>query len=121
MPDSNDRSLTTATRERVKRESFVENVLILAVLVVEDVIIAFFLAVVGTLLLTGDASTGETVGTVAIALAALVVFGLFARRLSRLLSRALERLEREFFILGTGAIVVHGKGAHEGIETLADG
>jgi monovalent cation:H+ antiporter-2, CPA2 family len=79
-----------------------ETDIVLAILLFEDLAIAFVVAFAAT----GGGSLGSTLGTVAKALAFIVASLAASRWLTRPLDRALERLPREFFLLFTVGLLV---------------
>jgi K+:H+ antiporter subunit KhtU len=83
--------------------------LVLAVLVFEDLVIAFVLGFAQT----GGAEVSDTLGLVAKALAFITLALAASRYLARPLDRLLDRLPREFFLLFTFAFLV-------GLAALAD-
>src|SRR5262249_18921580 len=78
-----------------------ETDLVLAILLVEDIVIAFVLGFA-----SGGGAGAETLALVGKALAFVTVSLAASRWLPRLLERFLESLEREFFLLFTVAFVV---------------
>ena len=79
-----------------------ETDIVLAILLFEDLAIAFVLGFAAT----GGGSAAATLGTVSKALAFILASLAASRWLSRPLDRVLERLPREFFLLFTVAFVV---------------
>jgi CPA2 family monovalent cation:H+ antiporter-2 len=79
-----------------------ETDLVLAILLFEDLVIAFVLGFAAT----GGGSFESTLETIAKALAFIVASLAASRWLSRPLDRALDRLPREFFLLFTVALLV---------------
>ncbi len=79
-----------------------ETDIVLAILLFEDLAIAFVLGFAGT----GGGSAAGTLATVSKALAFILASLAASRWLSRPLDRALERVPREFFLLFTVALVV---------------
>ena len=79
-----------------------ETDIVLAILLFEDLAIAFVLGFAGT----GGGSAAGTVATVSKALAFILASLAASRWLSRPLDRVLERVPREFFLLFTVALVV---------------
>jgi CPA2 family monovalent cation:H+ antiporter-2 len=79
-----------------------ETDLVLAILLFEDLVIAFVLGFAAT----GGGSLESTLGTVAKALAFITVSLAASRWLSRPIDRALDRLPREFFLLFVVALLV---------------
>ncbi|HEY6068787.1 MAG TPA: cation:proton antiporter, partial [Gaiellaceae bacterium] len=79
-----------------------ETDIVLAILLFEDLAIAFVLGFAGT----GGGSAAGTLATVSKALAFILASLAASRWLSRPLDRVLERVPREFFLLFTVALVV---------------
>jgi len=79
-----------------------ETDLVLAILLFEDIAIAFALGFAAT----GGGSTASTLGTVAKAIAFIGVSLAAARWLTRPIDRVLDRLPREFFLLFTVGLLV---------------
>src|SRR6266542_5018639 len=79
-----------------------ETDLVLAILVAEDLVIAFVLGFAAT----GGGSLASTLGTVSKAIAFIAVSLAASRWLARPLDRILDRLPREFFLLFTVAFLV---------------
>jgi len=79
-----------------------ETDIVLAILLFEDLAIAFVVAFAAT----GGGSLGSTLGTVAKALAFILASLAASRWLTRPLDRVLERLPREFFLLFTVGLLV---------------
>ncbi|MBD0317446.1 MAG: cation:proton antiporter [Thermoleophilia bacterium] len=79
-----------------------ETDLVLAVLIFEDLVIAFVLAVAGG----GGGGAGETLALAGKALSFIVLSLAATRWLARPLDRLLERLPREFFLLVTFGLVI---------------
>ena len=79
-----------------------ETDLVLAILLVEDLVIAFVLAVAGG----GGGALDSTLVLVAKALAFITISLAASRWLARPLDRLLERLPREFFLLAVFALLV---------------
>jgi CPA2 family monovalent cation:H+ antiporter-2 len=86
-----------------------ETDLVLAILLFEDLVIAFVLGFAAT----GGGSMASTLGTVSKAVAFIGVSLAASRWLARPLDRVLDRLPREFFLLFTVALLV-------GMAALAD-
>ncbi len=79
-----------------------ETDLVLAILLFEDLVIAFVLGFAAT----GGGSLASTLGTVSKAIAFIAVSLAASRWLARPLDRILDRLPREFFLLFTVALLV---------------
>jgi monovalent cation:H+ antiporter-2, CPA2 family len=79
-----------------------ETDLVLAILLFEDLVIAFVLGFAAT----GGGSSAQTFGTVAKAVAFIAASLAVSRYLSRPIDRVLDRLPREFFLLFTLGLLV---------------
>jgi CPA2 family monovalent cation:H+ antiporter-2 len=85
-----------------KRLADEETDLVLAILIFEDLVIAFVLGFAAT----GGGSTGSTLATIAKAMAFIGVSLAISRWLSRPIDQVLDRLPREFFLLFTVGLLV---------------
>ena len=100
-----------------------ETDLVLAILIFEDIAIAFVLAFAGG----GGGDAGETFGLVGKALAFIVISLAASRWLSRPIDRLLDAMPREFFLIFTFTILVgmaaiaHALGMSEAIGALMGG